>query len=117
MSTSKKLEIIYHNCQSDSIRWVRRNISTMTTYTISRLLLPEAKSISDISRSGFYFFISEKNKIKQIYVGQKQNGVIQSDDYNCSEDFWNKAIMFLSDNKAFTLDLISGLKKKIIRCF
>lgn len=34
MSTSKKLEIIYHNGQPDGIRSIRRNLSTMTTYLL-----------------------------------------------------------------------------------
>ncbi|HIS35070.1 TPA: GIY-YIG nuclease family protein, partial [Candidatus Scatousia excrementigallinarum] len=34
MTTSKKLEIIYHNGQPDGIRSIRRHLSTMTTYVI-----------------------------------------------------------------------------------
>lgn len=32
------------------------------------------------------------------------------DDHNRSKDFWNKAIIFLADNKTFSLDMISGLE-------
>lgn len=112
MAISKKLEIIYHNGQPDGIRSIRRHLSTMTTYVIPRPLLSEAKKLSGINRPGIYYLISENddNKIAQIYVGQTRNGVARLDDHNRSKDFWNKAIMFLADNKTFSLDMISGLE-------
>lgn len=113
MAISKKLETIYHNGQPDGIRSIRRNLSTMTVYVIPRPLLAEAKTISGINRPGIYYLINENddNKIAQIYVGQTRNGILRLDDHNCSKDFWNKAIMFLADNKTFSLDMISGLEK------
>lgn len=32
MAISKKIEMIYHNGQPDGIRFIRRHLSTMTTY-------------------------------------------------------------------------------------
>ena len=112
MAISKKLEVIYHNGQPDGIRSIRRHLSTMTTYVIPRPLLSEAKKLSGINRPGIYYLISENddNKIAQIYIGQTRNGVVRLDDHNRSKDFWNKAIMFLADNKTFSLDMISGLE-------
>lgn len=112
MAISKKLEIIYHNGQPDGIRSIRRHLSTMTTYVIPRPLLSESKKLSGINRPGIYYLIGENddNKIAQIYVGQTRNGVVRLDDHNRSKDFWNKAIMFLADNKTFSLDMISGLE-------
>lgn len=113
MAISKKLETIYHNGQPDGIRSIRGNLSTMTVYVIPRPLLAEAKTISGINRPGIYYLINENddNKIAQIYVGQTRNGILRLDDHNRSKDFWNKAIMFLADNKTFSLDMISGLEK------
>lgn len=113
MAISKKLETIYHNGQPDGIRSIRRNLSTMTVYVIPRPLLAEAKTISGINRPGIYYLINENddNKIAQIYVGQTRNGILRLDDHNRSKDFWNKAIMFLADNKTFSLDMINGLEK------
>lgn len=112
MAISKKLETIYHNGQPDGIRSIRRHLSTMTTYVIPRTLLSESKKLSGINRPGIYYLISENddNKIAQIYVGQTRNGVSRLDDHNRSKNFWNKAIMFLADNKTFSLDMISGLE-------
>ena len=112
MAISKKLEIIYHNGQPDGIRSIRRHLSTMTTYVVPRPLLSEAKKLTGINRPGIYYLISENddNKIAQIYIGQTRNGVARLDDHNRSKNFWNKAIMFLADNKNFSLDMISGLE-------
>ena len=112
MAISKKLEIIYHNGQPDGIRSIRRHLSTMTTYVVPRPLLSEGKKITGINRQGIYYLISENddNKIAQIYIGQTRNGVARLDDHNRSKNFWNKAIMFLADNKTFSLDMISGLE-------
>ncbi len=117
MATSKKLEIIYYNGQPDGVRSVRRHLSTITTYVIPRPLLSEAKKISGITRPGIYYLINEndENKIAQIYIGQTRNGVTRLDDHNRSKDFWNKAIMFLADNKTFSLDMISGLEEYAIK--
>lgn len=116
MATSKKLEIIYYNGQPDGVRSIRRHLSTITTYVIPRPLLAEAKKISGITRPGIYYLINESddNKIAQIYIGQTRNGVTRLDDHNRSKDFWNKAIMFLADNKTFSLDMISGLEEYAI---
>ena len=109
-------QIIYYNGQPDGIRSVRRHLSTMTTYVIPRPLLAEAKKISEITRPGIYYLINEndENKIAQIYIGQTRNGATRLDDHNRSKDFWNKAIMFLADNKTFSLDMISGLEEYAI---
>lgn len=113
---SKILEIIYHNGQPDGIRSIRRRLSTITTYVIPRPLLSEARKLKDINRPGIYYLINEndENKIAQIYIGQTRNGVVRLDDHNRSKDFWNKAIMFLADNKTFSLDMISGLEEYAI---
>ena len=116
MATSKKLEIIYYNGQPDGVRSVRRHLSTITTYVIPRPLLSEAKKISGITRPGIYYLsnYNDENKIAQIYIGQTRNGVTRLDDHNRSKDFWNKAIVFLADNKTFSLDMISGLEEYAI---
>ena len=113
MAVSKKLEIIYHNGQADGLRLIRKQLSTMTTYIIPRTLLAEAKSLPQVDRPGIYYLINEDtdNNIAQLYIGQTRNGISRLDDHNRSKDFWNKAIMFLADNKTFTLDMISGLEK------
>lgn len=114
MAISKKIEIIFHNGRTDGIRSIRRHLSTVTTYVVPRPLLAEAKKLTGINRPGIYYLISEnddnENEIARIYIGQTRNGVGRLDDHNRSKDFWNKAILFLADNKTFSLDMIGGLE-------
>lgn len=113
MSTNQKnLEIIYHDGKPDGIRSIRRLLSTMTTYVIPRPLFYDSKNIKGVNQSGIYYLINENddNKIAQIYIGQTRNGIDRLDDHNRRKVFWNKAILFLADNKTFTLDIISGLE-------
>ncbi len=116
MAGAKKLETIFYNGQPDGIRSIRRHLSTMTTYVIPRPLLSEAKTIKGTDCPGIYFLINEdeENKIAKIYVGQTRNGIARLEDHNQTKVFWNKAIMFLSDSKTFSLDIISGLEEYAI---
>ena len=111
------VDTIYQNGQPDGNRMIRKALSTMTTYVIPRPLLSEAKDMQGINRRGIYYLINEgeDKNITQIYIGQTRNGVARLDDHNRKKEFWNKAIMFLADNKTFTLDMISWLEEYAIK--
>ena len=113
---SKKLEVIYYNGKPNGIRSIRRHLSTITTYVIPRNLLKEASKIKDINSPGVYYLINEdsNNNISEIYIGKTKVGINRLDDHNKKKDFWNKAIMFLSDSKTFTVDVIESLEKYCI---
>ena len=85
----------------------------MTTHIIPRGLLSEAKKITNITQSGIYFLINDN--LSEIYVGQTQNGVERLTDHNTKKEFWSTAILFISDNHYFNLDLISGLEVYAIK--
>ena len=44
------------------------------------------------------------------FISAKLKAGGRLDDNNRSKKFWSKAIMFLADNKTFSLDMISGLE-------
>lgn len=44
------------------------------------------------------------------FISTKLEAGGRLDDNNRSKKFWSKAIMFLADNKTFSLDMISGLE-------
>ena len=92
-----------------------RYLSPVTTYVVPRPLLSDAKKITGINRQGVYFLINDSDgALTQLYIGQTQNGITRLIDHNISKDFWNKAILFLSDNQHFTLNIISGLEEYAI---
>ena len=109
---SKKIETIFYNGQPDGIRIIRNRISPITCYVIPRPLLSQAMKISYITNPGIYYLINEDddNKITQMYIGQTRNGVLRLVDHNRQKSFWNKAIMFLSSENVFSLDILSGLE-------
>lgn len=98
------------------IRVSHRILSTMQSVFIPRSLLARAKKLSNLPSRGIYYLISDEDGlISQLYVGQTTQGINRLDDHNAKKDFWNKAILFLSDdNQSFSLDNISALEKYAI---
>lgn len=117
MEQITKLDTIYYNGKPDGIRSIRKLTSTITTYVVPRALLFEAKRITGITNPGIYFLVGDSNgnNVNSIYVGQTNRGIIRMDDHKYRKDFWTKAILFLSDRKTFTLDMISGLEEYAIK--
>ena len=88
-----------------------RHLSTIKAYVVPRIYLNEAKKLTGVDNPGVYFLINdETGSLSKMYIGQTQKGISRLDDHNAKKDFWNKAIMFLADNKTFSLDMISGLE-------
>lgn len=88
MAFSKKFEIVYHNGQPNGIFFIRRYLSTMTTYVIPRSLLSEAKTILGIKRPGIYVLLGKnRDNITKIYIGQTRNGITRLDEHNRLKDF------------------------------
>ena len=75
------------------------------------------QKIEGIDRTGIYYLINENddNKIIELYIGQTRNGINRLDDYNRTNDFWNKVILFLAGSSNFTLDMIRGLEAHAIK--
>ncbi|MDL2288526.1 GIY-YIG nuclease family protein [Oscillospiraceae bacterium OttesenSCG-928-F05] len=115
MSKTKRLEVIFHNGKPDGVRTYMRYLSPVTAYVVPRPLLNDAKKITGINRQGVYFLINDfDGALTQLYIGQTQNGITRLIDHNITKDFWNKAILFSSDNQHFTLNIISGLEEYAI---
>lgn len=100
----------------NGIRVSHRILSTMQSVFIPRPLLARAKKLPNLPSRGIYYLISDEDgSISQLYVGQTTQGINRLDDHNVKKDFWNKAILFLSDdNQSFSLDNISALEKYAI---
>ncbi|MEE1044224.1 MAG: GIY-YIG nuclease family protein [Olegusella sp.] len=100
----------------NGVRICRCTLSTMTTVFVPRPLLSRAKQVNDLPLRGIYYLINDEDgAISRLYVGQTTQGIIRLDDHNAKKDFWNKAILFLSDDiQAFSLDNVSALEKYAI---
>ncbi len=110
MISSIKMETIYVDGDPNGIRKITLHLSPMVTYVVPREKLSEAKRINGIDKQGVYYLFGNNS----IYIGQTRNGINRLDDHNRQKDFWNIAILFLSDSKTFSLDMISGLEEYAI---
>lgn len=98
---------------ANGIRICHKMLSTMQAVYIPRPLLDRAKKIPGLPLRGIYYLISDEDgEISQLYVGQTTKGINRLIDHNANKGFWNKAILFLSDDtESFSLDNLSALEK------
>lgn len=116
MSEAKVFEFVYHSGKPDGIISIREcGTSTMAAYVIPRDLLADARKIDEINRPGIYYLIGEsgEGKIARIYIGKTTKGIsrIYNHDRNEDKKFWDKAILFLADEKSFHPSMIDWLEK------
>lgn len=99
----------------NGVRVCLRTLSPVTAIVVPRPLLSRAKQILELPTHGVYYLINDdEGAISRIYVGQTTQGISRLDDHKVKKGFWSKAILFLADDKVFTLDIISGLEKYAI---
>lgn len=116
MAGARRLEVIYFTGDPDGLRQISIRTSQIRTYIVPRKLLSEAKGLPDITRPGVYFLINESDtsKIKKMYIGKTTLGIARMDEHKVKKGFWDKAILFLSDEENFDMTIISGLEQMLI---
>ncbi len=108
----KKIETTLIEGAPNGLKRIRVIPSVIDAFVIPKDKVSDASKIADIDRHGVYFLLdSSKTKI---YVGQTTNGIHRIEDHCRSKRFWDVAVLFLADNKTFSLDTISGLEKYAI---
>lgn len=116
MARLKTMTTQFIDGEPNGVRICRCALSTMTTVFVPRPLFSRAKQIADLPLRGIYYLINDEDgAISRLYVGQTQQGIARLDDHNAKKDFWNKALLFLSeDMQSFSLDNVSALEKYAI---
>lgn len=116
MARLKTMTTQFIDGKPNGIRVCQCTLSTMTTVFVPRPLLSRVKQINDLPLRGIYYLINDEDGVlSRLYVGQTTQGILRLDDHNAKKDFWNKAILFLSnDIQAFSLDNVSALEKYAI---
>lgn len=115
MPRLKTMTTQYIDGEPNGVRVLLRTLSPITAVVVPRPLLNRAKQIEDLPRQGIYYLINDEDgAISRLYVGQTTQGLLRLDDHKVKKEFWNKAILFLADDKTFTLDTISALEKYAI---
>lgn len=116
MARLKTMTTQFIDGEPSGVRICRCTLSTMTPVFVPRPLLSRAKQIADLPLRGIYYLINDEDcAISRLYVGQTQQGIARLDDHSAKKDFWNKGILFLSDDiQSFSLDNVSALEKYAI---
>jgi len=124
MAQLRRIEVIYPDGTPDGIKFLRLSRSNDNAYVIPRPLLNNAKNFvneldpsNSIKNPGIYYLINEdeNDSIAKVYIGETRNGIDRIFDHNREKDFWNKAILFLSDEQYFTPNIILGLEELAIK--
>lgn len=107
------LQLVHGN--PDGIKICRVEGETLLTVVIPRENLNEAKGLPDIPDRGIYYLLDEDHGvIGRVYAGQTTQGISRLDAHNAKKEFWNKAIMFLTDSQNMSQDVVNGLEAKAI---
>lgn len=103
------------NRDPNDIRICRVEGESLLTLVIPRDKVAEAKRLPDIPSRGIYYLIDEDHGvIGSVYAGQTVQGIKRLDNHKAKKDFWNKAVMFLTDNQNLSQDALNGLEAKAI---
>lgn len=99
----------------EGVRICRVEGESLFTVVIPRNRVTEAKQLPEIPSRGIYYLLDEDHGvISSVYAGQTVQGIRRLDDHKAKKDFWNKAIMFLTDNQDLSQDALNGLEAKAI---
>lgn len=101
--------------EPDGLRLCNCVGSLITTVYMPRSRLARARQLDLPSRGIYYLLRVDGLDVTRLYVGQTTQGVNRLNDHNQKKPWWDRAILFLSDDSNnFTLDTVSGLEKYAI---
>lgn len=114
----KNIETYYLDGNPNGVRRCRIDGSVIEALIIPREAVKEAKTLAnELPKHGIYFLIEDKEGIDlpKMYAGQTTNGIGRLYDHKANKEFWTLAVMFLSKDEHFRLDIISALESLAIK--
>ena len=88
------------NGEPDGIRICRVEGESLVTVVVPREKLGEAKTLPELPHRGIYYLLDEDHgTLSRVYAGQTTQGLARLDDHKARKEFWNRAVMFLDDEK------------------
>ena len=108
----KHMEMYFMDNDAEGVRVAWFPSHVLKALIVPRTKLKDAKQLPDAKNPGIYFLIGDNadGKRTKIYAGQTTQGVDRLNDHAVRKDFWNRAVLFLSDAHTFNKDIISGLE-------
>ncbi len=115
MINLKTLILQLIDSETDGIRIARVENESLLTIVVPREKVADAKKLPEIPPRGIYYLLDEDHGvISRVYVGQTTQGIGRLEDHKVKKEFWNKAVMFLTDNQNLAQDVLNGLEAKAI---
>lgn len=114
----KNVVTYYLDGNPNGVRRCRIEGSVVEALVIPREAVKEAKTLAnELPKHGIYFLIEDKEGIDlpKMYAGQTTNGIGRLYDHKANKEFWTLAVMFLSKDEHFRLDIISALESLAIK--
>ena len=114
----KNIVTYYLDGKPNGVRRCRIEGSVIEALVIPREAVKDAKALADVlPKHGIYFLIEDKEGIDlpKMYAGQTTNGLGRLYDHKANKEFWTLAVMFLSKDEHFHLDVISALESLAIK--
>lgn len=110
--TLKHMEMYFMDNDAEGVRVAWFPSHVLKAIIVPRTKLKDAKQLPDASNPGVYFLLGDNvdGKRTKVYAGQTTQGVDRLNDHAIRKDFWNRAVLFLSDSHTFNKDIISGLE-------
>lgn len=108
----KHMEMYFMDNDAEGVRVAWFPSHVLKALIVPRTKLKDARQLPDAKNPGVYFLIGDNadGKRTKIYAGQTTQGVDRLNDHAVRKDFWNRAVLFLSDAHTFNKDIISGLE-------
>ena len=114
----KNVVTYYLDGNPNGVRRCRIEGSVVEALVIPREAVKDAKTLAnELPKHGIYFLIEDKEGIDlpKMYAGQTTNGIGRLYDHKANKEFWTLAVMFLSKDEHFRLDIISALESLAIK--
>ena len=114
----KNVVTYYLDGNPKGVRRCRIEGSVVEALVIPRESVKDAKTLAnELPKHGIYFLIEDKEGIDlpKMYAGQTTNGIGRLYDHKANKEFWTLAVMFLSKDEHFRLDIISALESLAIK--
>jgi hypothetical protein len=102
--------------EPDGLRLCNCVGSLITTVCMPRNHLARTRQLDLPSRGIYYQLKVDGLEVRRLYADQTTQGVNRLNDHNQKKPWWDRAVLFLSDDSNnFTLDTVSGLGKYAIQ--
>ncbi len=113
----KTVTYLYDEKAPDGLAVFQDMTTQIRGFSFKQSQLGKVKSLNHAENAGIYFLFSEDDEIKKVYIGQSVNGVSRIQHHISGKLFWQRCLLFVTDNASFSKTTIDYLEYHFIRFF